>query len=126
MTFKKILVYIVLPIFLITIIPFGYWGFKKIRRAHQYEETHSTVTPTEIIPTELPPSTTSPPVENDYKPEINLPVDFFSQAPYADWGIIILPFTVSGSVGALVPIPTLPFVASTKSVELALVASWNV
>ncbi len=76
MTFKKFLTYIVLPIFIITVVPAGYYGTRKLYNLYLFKKTHSEVEETQV--------STSPSL---LVSEINLEVDFFSQAPYADWGM---------------------------------------
>lgn len=89
MTFKKILTHIVIPVFIVAAILAGYYVFGKIRAAEIYEETHSTVE--EAIPeksAETPASIPEPTTNYELQTTVvNLPIDFFSQAPYADWGM---------------------------------------
>ncbi len=90
MTFKKILTYTILPLFITALIPTGYYFYNKIQNQKVYEETHSTIETTEIIEpvtsTETEPTTTTT-TTTSTTAEINLPIDFYSQAPYADWSM---------------------------------------
>lgn len=82
MNLKKILAYIVLPIFIITAIPAGYYGSKYFYQYLQYKKTHSTVETTD------PSEPFQPNPESSAIPaEVNLDVHFYSQAPFANWDL---------------------------------------
>ncbi|MBU1018914.1 MAG: C39 family peptidase [Patescibacteria group bacterium] len=81
MNLKKIFVYIFLPIFLITSVPAGYYGSKKVYRYYLNQKNHSQIEPA------IPSTTDQQPSAISYPPGTNLPIDFYSQAPYADWSM---------------------------------------